>query len=317
MRIVRYLKRSGSKPAWGWVSEDRVGRLDSSPFGPYGRKEAKDPLERVRLLPPVEPGKIICIGQNYAAHAAEHDAQVPEQPLIFLKPPSSVIGPGEPILLPPQSENVEHEAELALVIGRGGRWIPPEKAAEHILGYTAANDVTARDLQRIDGQWTRGKGFDTFCPIGPWIETDLDPADVLLIGVVRLVDLNPVQTEELGSSGQIVALHIQPHLVVHMRIATLALGGADRMLRTTTISPAIPGRACSQPCISLPRCVCNISCAAPMVGLSARYRSQPSLYPASATQWAKSTACATWQGRGWMVMRTQRWPARPLKKRWN
>lgn len=157
MRIVRYLKRSGSKPAWGWVSEDHVGRLDSSPFGPYGRKEAKDPLERVRLLPPVEPGKIICIGRNYAAHAAEHDAQVPESPLIFLKPPSSVIGPGESILLPPQSENVEHEAELALVIGRGGRWIPPEKAAEHILGYTAANDVTARDLQRIDGQWTRGR----------------------------------------------------------------------------------------------------------------------------------------------------------------
>ncbi|MES0344690.1 MAG: fumarylacetoacetate hydrolase family protein [Anaerolineales bacterium] len=198
MRIVRYLKRSGSKPAWGWVSEDRVGRLDSSPFGPYGRKEAKDPLERVRLLPPVEPGKIICIGRNYAAHAAEHDAQVPEQPLIFLKPPSSVIGPGEPILLPPQSENVEHEAELALVIGRAGRWIPPEKAAEHILGYTAANDVTARDLQRIDGQWTRGKGFDTFCPIGPWIETDLDPADVLLTCYVS------GQMRQMGSTRDMV-----------------------------------------------------------------------------------------------------------------
>jgi 2-keto-4-pentenoate hydratase/2-oxohepta-3-ene-1,7-dioic acid hydratase in catechol pathway len=198
MRIVRYLKRSGSKPAWGWVSEDRVGRLDSSPFGPYGRKEAKDSLERVRLLPPVEPGKIICIGQNYAAHAAEHGAQVPEQPLIFLKPPSSVIGPGEPILLPPQSENVEHEAELALVIGRGGRWIRPEKAAEHILGYTAANDVTARDLQRIDGQWTRGKGFDTFCPLGPWIETDLNPADVILTCYVS------GQMRQMGSTRDMV-----------------------------------------------------------------------------------------------------------------
>ena len=198
MRIVRYLKRSGSKPAWGWVSEDRVGRLDSSPFGPYGRKEAKDPLERVRLLPPVEPGKIICIGQNYAAHAAEHAAQVPESPLIFLKPPSSVIGPGESILLPPQSENVEHEAELALVIGRGGRWIPPEKATEHILGYTAANDVTARDLQRIDGQWTRGKGFDMFCPLGPWIETDLDPADVLLTCYVS------GQMRQMGSTWDMV-----------------------------------------------------------------------------------------------------------------
>jgi 2-keto-4-pentenoate hydratase/2-oxohepta-3-ene-1,7-dioic acid hydratase in catechol pathway len=108
------------------------------------------------------------------------DAEVPEVPLLFLKPPSSVIGPGETIVLPPQSQKIEHEAELAVVIGKRGRWLDPENAKDFILGYTIANDVTARDLQRRDGQWTRGKGFDTFCPIGPWIETEFDPADAVV-----------------------------------------------------------------------------------------------------------------------------------------
>jgi 2-keto-4-pentenoate hydratase/2-oxohepta-3-ene-1,7-dioic acid hydratase in catechol pathway len=120
------------------------------------------------------------VGRNYAAHAAEHDAEVPEVPLIFLKPPSTLIPHGGTILLPPQSQQVEHEAELAVVIGKTGRWIPAEEAHDHILGYTIANDVSARDLQFKDGQWTRGKGFDTFCPLGPWIETDFDPADAVV-----------------------------------------------------------------------------------------------------------------------------------------
>jgi 2-keto-4-pentenoate hydratase/2-oxohepta-3-ene-1,7-dioic acid hydratase in catechol pathway len=135
----------------------------------------------VQILPPVEPGKIICVGRNYAAHAKEHDAEIPKWPLLFLKAPSSVIGPNETIYLPPQSKQVEHEAELAVVIKQSGRWLAPEEAPEYILGYTAANDVTARDLQRIDGQWTRAKGFDTFCPLGPWIETDLDTADTMIM----------------------------------------------------------------------------------------------------------------------------------------
>jgi 2-keto-4-pentenoate hydratase/2-oxohepta-3-ene-1,7-dioic acid hydratase in catechol pathway len=105
---------------------------------------------------------------------------VGEIPTLFLKPNSSLIGPGDPIILPPQSKQVEHEAELAVVIGKRGRWIQPENAMDHVFGYTIANDVTARDLQRSDVQWTRGKGFDTFCPIGPWIETDFDPADALI-----------------------------------------------------------------------------------------------------------------------------------------
>jgi 2-keto-4-pentenoate hydratase/2-oxohepta-3-ene-1,7-dioic acid hydratase in catechol pathway len=179
MRIVRY-STPGNPPAYGWVTEDRLGVLDGNPFGEFQRREAVYELSQVRLLPPVIPGKIICVGRNYAAHAREHNVDVPDLPLIFLKPPSAVIGPGEKIILPPQSEQVEHEAELAVVIGRSGRWIPMEDALAHVFGYTIANDVTARDLQRRDGQWTRSKGFDTFCPLGPWIETSFDPADALV-----------------------------------------------------------------------------------------------------------------------------------------
>lgn len=180
MRLVRFRKNSRAQPAWGWVDGARVGPLDGHPFHEYRRRDAEFLLESVTLLPPVTPSKIVCLGRNYAAHAAEHGADVPEIPLIFLKPPSSVIGPGEAILLPPQSERVEHEAELAVVIGRQARWVPPAQVEDVILGYTVANDVTARDLQARDGQWTRAKGFDTFCPLGPWIETRLDPSDVVV-----------------------------------------------------------------------------------------------------------------------------------------
>lgn len=179
MRFIRYQYKNDA-PRYGWVYGDRVGALDGSPFGEYRRMEAELPLSSVRLLAPVQPGKIICMGRNYAEHAREHGADIPEIPLIFLKPPSTVIGFGDRIYLPPQSQRVEHEAELAVVIGKRGRWIAAENALDYVLGYTIANDVTARDLQWRDGQWMRSKGFDTFCPLGPWIETDLDPADVLI-----------------------------------------------------------------------------------------------------------------------------------------
>jgi 2-keto-4-pentenoate hydratase/2-oxohepta-3-ene-1,7-dioic acid hydratase in catechol pathway len=123
------------------------------------------------------PGKIVCIGRNYAEHAREHQVPVPDVPLIFLKPPSAVIGPGETVTLPPQSQQVEHEGELVVVIGKQIRWAAPEEALASVLGFTVGNDVTARDLQSRDGQWTRAKGFDTFCPLGPWIETEFDPSD--------------------------------------------------------------------------------------------------------------------------------------------
>lgn len=179
MRIVRYATPN-QPPRFGWLYEDRIGPMEGSPFEGFRRMEADIPLETVKLHAPLLPGKIVCVGRNYAEHAREQNVDVPEIPMLFLKPPSAVIGPGDTILLPPQSKQVEHEGELVVVIGKGGRWISAEEARAAILGYTVACDVTARDLQRRDGQWTRGKGFDTFCPLGPWIETELDPADVLV-----------------------------------------------------------------------------------------------------------------------------------------
>ena len=179
MRLIRYQIRN-DPVRYGWVYEDMVGEVEGTPFGEFRRLEASLPLESVKLFSPVMPGKIICVGRNYAAHAKEHDAEVPDVPLLFLKPPSSVIGTGQTILMPPQSQQVEHEAELVVVIGKRGRWISAEDASNYILGYTAGNDVTARDLQRRDGQWTRAKGFDTFCSLGPWLETEFDPTDAMI-----------------------------------------------------------------------------------------------------------------------------------------
>lgn len=179
MRFVRFQTKD-SEPLSGWVLGDKIGLIEGNIFGEYRRHEVNYDLKSIRLIAPIQPGKIICMGRNYAEHAREQGVEVPESPLIFLKPPSAVIGPGEKILLPPQSRQVEHEAELVVVIGKRGRWITIEKAHEYIFGYTIGNDITARDLQKSDGQWTRAKGFDTFCPLGPWIETELDYTDSLI-----------------------------------------------------------------------------------------------------------------------------------------
>lgn len=179
MKIVRY-QGTDQTPRFGWVFEEKVGEIEGDLFGEYRRLKAEIPLEQLRLLAPSQPGKIVCVGRNYAEHAKELGNEVPKTPLIFLKPPSAIINPGDTILLPPQSRQVEHEAELVVVIGKRGRNITPEQAKDYILGYTIGNDVTARDLQKTDGQWTRAKGFDTFCPFGPWIDTDFDISDALV-----------------------------------------------------------------------------------------------------------------------------------------
>jgi len=136
----------------------------------------KIPIDETALLCPVAPTKIVCIGRNYAAHAKELGNEVPSEPLLFLKPPSALLGPGGTVRLPPESSRVEHEAELAVVIGKRATGVAKDDALAHVFGYACACDVTARDLQRKDVQFTRAKGFDTFCPVGPWIETDLDPS---------------------------------------------------------------------------------------------------------------------------------------------
>jgi len=179
MRVVRYQLQNEAEK-YGWLLDDKIGEIEGDPFGAYQRTEAKTPLADARLLAPSKPSKIVCVGRNYVEHAKELGNEVPKIPLIFLKPPSSIINPNEPIVLPPQSRQVEHEAELVVVIGKRARNVTAENAKAHVYGYTVGNDVTARDLQRTDDQWTRAKGFDTFCPFGPWIDTDFDISDALI-----------------------------------------------------------------------------------------------------------------------------------------
>jgi 2-keto-4-pentenoate hydratase/2-oxohepta-3-ene-1,7-dioic acid hydratase in catechol pathway len=162
------------------TSNAHVTAIVGHPFGPFELSTARFPLAEVRLLAPVVPSKVVGVGKNYAEHAAEMGGPAPDDPVLFLKPSTSVIGPGDPIRLPSLSDEVHHEGELAVVVGRLVREVPIERALEAVLGYTCGNDVTARDLQRADSQWTRAKGFDTFCPLGPWVETDLDPQDLAI-----------------------------------------------------------------------------------------------------------------------------------------
>src|SRR5688572_8599142 len=179
MRIVRY-QNSDNASVYGWMLEDKIGEIQGNIFGEYRRREAKTPIKELKLMAPCEPSKILCVGRNYVEHAKELGNEVPKVPLIFMKPPSSIIANGDTILLPPQSSQVEHEAELVIVIGRRARNVTAETAKEYIFGYTIGNDVTARDLQKTDGQWTRAKGFDTFCSFGPWIDTEFDPSDAVV-----------------------------------------------------------------------------------------------------------------------------------------
>jgi 2-keto-4-pentenoate hydratase/2-oxohepta-3-ene-1,7-dioic acid hydratase in catechol pathway len=174
-KLVRFSLNPRCEPTAPDGSPDvRYGRLDGevvleSGFFWNGPRGASLARSQVRLLPPCCPSKIVCVGRNYLEHARELGNQPPSEPLIFLKPPSSLIADGDDIVYPPISQRVDHEAELGVVIGRRARHVRAEEADQYVLGYTVVNDVTARDLQKKDGQWTRGKGFDTFCAVGPWI----------------------------------------------------------------------------------------------------------------------------------------------------
>ncbi|HSJ35864.1 MAG TPA: fumarylacetoacetate hydrolase family protein [Acidimicrobiia bacterium] len=179
MKIVRF--KAGDDIAYGLAEAEGVTLYQGSPFVAWEATETMIPWESVQLLAPVLPSKVVAVGKNYVDHAAEMDSDVPEEPIIFLKPATSVVGPNANVVYPPISSEVHHEAELAVVVGRIARNIRAEDASQYIFGYTAANDVTARDLQRKDGQWTRAKGFDTFCPLGPAIETELDPLERLAV----------------------------------------------------------------------------------------------------------------------------------------
>jgi 2-keto-4-pentenoate hydratase/2-oxohepta-3-ene-1,7-dioic acid hydratase in catechol pathway len=211
-----------------------VGPIKGDIFGSFERGEARTSFKKVQLLPPVQPGKIICVARNYAAHAAEHYATVPEVPALFLKPSSALIGHGDPITIPPQAQRVEHEAELAVVIGKTGRWIAADEASDYILGYTIANDVTERVFQGQDLLWTRAKGFDTFAPVGPWIETDFNTADAIISCRVN------------GDLRQMASTRDMVHLVeelIAFASSFMTLNTGDLLLTGTPegVSPIEPG----------------------------------------------------------------------------
>ena len=178
MKIVRF--KQGEAFGYGLVEGNLIYALEGDPYGDFGPGMRVGRLGRVRLGPPCQPSKIIALGLNYADHAAEAGLPLPEQPIIFLKPPTAVIGDQDRIIYPAISQRVDYEAELAVVMGRRARNVPSHEARRYILGYTCGNDVTARDLQQQDGQWTRSKSFDTFCPLGPWIVTDLNPSKLAI-----------------------------------------------------------------------------------------------------------------------------------------
>ncbi len=224
MRVARFARvEGGADPAYGIVDgdpgEELVLVLDGDPLVGNVRPTGEQVrLVDVRLLAPVIPrSKVVCVGKNYADHAAEMGGEAPTEPLLFLKPNTSVIGPLEAIVLPEQSREVHHEAELAVVIGRLCKDVPRERVADVVLGYTCANDVTARDLQKADGQWARAKGFDTFCPLGPWIETDLDTSD---LAVTATVDGDVRQS---GRTSQMI--HSVADVVMHASAAMTLLPG--------------------------------------------------------------------------------------------
>ena len=220
MRLVRVARPDG--PAFGVVRQTDQGEvvelIAPHPFAEWQGTGQVAPLDKVKLLAPVIPTKILAIGRNYADHAAELGGEVPPEPLVFAKLSTAVVGPDDAIVLPALSQEVHHEAELAIVVKRIAKQVPVEMAMEAVLGFTCANDVTARDLQASDGQWTRAKGFDTFCPLGPWIETDLDLAG----GVAVRCRVNG-QTRQDGTTSDLV--FTVPQLVSHVSAFTTLLPG--------------------------------------------------------------------------------------------
>lgn len=234
VRFVRFADDDG--PSYGVVAEGEVAVIEPHPFASHRRTGRAVPLQGLRLLAPVVPSKIVCVGRNYREHAAELGSAVPDEPLLFLKPSTAVIGPGEAIRYPSaHSHEVHHEAEVAAVIGVLLHRVPPDVAAKGILGLTAANDVTARDLQRRDDQWTRAKGFDTFCPLGPAIATGLD------LGAVRVRCAVDGEVRQDGTTADLV--FDIPTLVSYVTgIMTLLPGDVVLTGTPAGVGPVRPGQ---------------------------------------------------------------------------
>lgn len=233
MRIARFSLED--EVDFGVVDGDEVAPITGHPFAPFTPTGYRYPLADVKLLAPVIPSKVIGIGKNYLAHIEEFDgSEQPKEPVIFLKPSTSVIGGGDAIALPRQSERVEFEGELAIVIGRLCKDVPVERVAEVVLGYSVANDVTARDLQHSDLQWARAKGFDTFCPLGPWLASDVDPSDLRIRTTV-----NGEVRQDGRTSDMIFDV---PTIVAHVSAAMTLLPGDVILTGTPSgVGPLSPG----------------------------------------------------------------------------
>lgn len=233
MKIVR-IRLAGDEIAYGAVEVEGIRVHQGTPFVAWEPTENLVPFERARLLSPVFPTKVIGVGRNYAEHAVERGVEVPAEPVIFLKPATAVVGPGAPVVLPPEAEEVHHEAELAVVVGRVAHRVAAEDAGGFILGYTAANDVSARDLQKRDGQWARAKGFDTFCPLGPWIETEFDASDALITCHVS------GEMRQMASTRDMV-FHLRQLIAFASSIMTLEPGDCIMTGTPSGVGPLLPG----------------------------------------------------------------------------
>lgn len=235
-KYIRFQTERSRDIHYGVVAGDEVTVLDGPPWAVGQETDKKYALEAIRLNAPVEPSKIVCIGLNYHAHvsASQSADRAPDYPLIFLKPPSAIIGPDEEIAHPVQAERVDYEAELGVVIGIKARGVPQDEALKYVFGLTCVNDVTARDLQKKDGQWSRAKGFDTFCPVGPWVITGIDHRDLLVEGVLN---------GEIKQSGRTSQMIFDiPHLVSYISsIMTLLPGDLISTGTPAGIAPMRPG----------------------------------------------------------------------------
>lgn len=241
MRTCRY--RHGIDERWGLLEGDAVRPLSAEPWAgglPEGRPV---PLAEVVLLAPVRPGKVVCVGRNYVAHARELGNEVPREPLLFLKPPTAVIGPQEAIVCPPQSRDVQHEAELGVVVGRALTRATAAEAKAAVFGWTCLNDVTARDIQREEKQFTRAKGFDTFCPVGPVVETNLDPTDLTVICRVNGVERQRGYTRDMAFDPYALLAYVS-HVMTLLPGDLVATGtpeGVGRIQRGDWVEVEIPG----------------------------------------------------------------------------
>ena len=241
MRLVRF--NSGGSTSYGILDGDSIRQIMGEPFAEINYSGETFSLADVKLLAPVEPKKIVLVGLNFASHAAEIHQETPSEPLIFFKPSSAVIASGEEIVLPHQSTQVEIEAELTVVIGKRAKNVAEDKVGDYILGYTVANDVTARDIQFSDLQWARSKAFDSFCPVGPWIETDFVPESKRISSTINGKTKQDASTSEMVYSPEHLISYISHNFTLEPGdiVLTGSPAGISRVVAGDVVQCSIEG----------------------------------------------------------------------------